>query len=191
MITSENSKTTVEVINALKDIAENENADFAELWENGYTDKLSENQIIARILLHILKNNDLNDLKTEYAWGNNTITFLDKESILDTINTKCWSDQQCNANYNVGIFITGKYEILHGNAWIEDADTNPYFFGYCNAFYTSEDKESNNRNGKWIEVNGNLFLSDDYNSTDTFSNAILNEVFKKMLEKYKEKLAGI
>lgn len=65
--------TSIEVADALIDIAEEDGCTFDDVWENGYTPKADADEVLARVRVHIRENVPPEDLGVEYYWGVETV----------------------------------------------------------------------------------------------------------------------
>jgi hypothetical protein len=68
--------TSDEVLDALFDIAADEGIEFMQLWEDGCTETLSNDDVISKVQLYILCNVDPDDLADEYYWGRDNIIHI-------------------------------------------------------------------------------------------------------------------
>lgn len=65
--------TSIEVVDALTDIAEEDGCTFDEVWENGNTPKAGDDEVLARVRAHILANVPEDELRGRYFWGETAI----------------------------------------------------------------------------------------------------------------------
>lgn len=66
--------TSIEVVDALTDIAEEDGCTFDEVWENGNTPKSDDDEVLARVRAHILANVPADERRGKYFWGETTIS---------------------------------------------------------------------------------------------------------------------
>ena len=61
--------TSIEVYNAIRWIADLDNYSAKKLWENGYTDKHSYNEVDELIKQYIRENIPVDEIDSKYYWG--------------------------------------------------------------------------------------------------------------------------
>jgi hypothetical protein len=62
-------ETSIEVYNAIRWIADLDNYPAKELWENGYTDKHSYDEVEELIKQYIREIIPVDEIKSKYYWG--------------------------------------------------------------------------------------------------------------------------
>ena len=169
------------VIEALVEIAKEENVDFDELLKSGY----NERQNIAKVIQYIMQK--VGECDRKYLWENQPVYMPYKPEIMLKIG-QAWASSEMNANYNIPIFINNT-----ASGWVADdysavEEEDPYFYGVCEAFATSKDYNCEDGEAVWIEVDGKDFYSRKYDTMDEFERAVKESIFVNMMEEYKERL---
>lgn len=104
-------ETSDEVLDALRDVAAQEGIDFMQLWEDGYTNNLSTDDVVSRIQQHIIQNVAPDDLAEQYYWGRDTIIHIPQKHDFSISGYEAIERTVTSANKSSG-------RIYLPNAWI-------------------------------------------------------------------------